>query len=111
MSDTTDTTIRIHVTLAEDGFGDDATDDDRWSVGDHVAGGHGEDRDLGAIIAIDGDRVTVAWRWSESRTTESLADLRARLARGELQAWDGYASDEDAGCECAECAAHCGSAS
>ena len=36
MTDTTDTTIRIRVTLAEDGFGDDATDDDRWSFRAYV---------------------------------------------------------------------------
>lgn len=36
MTDMTDTTIRIHVTLAEDGFGDDATDDDRWSFRAYV---------------------------------------------------------------------------
>lgn len=36
MSTTTTPEIRIHVTLAEDGFGDDATDDDRYSFRAYV---------------------------------------------------------------------------
>ena len=45
------------------------------SIGDRIEVGIGDDYDVGIIVDIDGDRVTVAWE-SGVRTTQPAAVLR-----------------------------------
>lgn len=48
--------------------------DERFRIGDHVEGGHGEDRDSGVVSAVDGDQVTVRWD-SQVVTTQHFSVL------------------------------------
>jgi hypothetical protein len=44
-------------------------------IGHCIEAGHGEDHDVGRVVGVSGDLVTVAWRNSETSTTQPYAAL------------------------------------
>lgn len=55
-------------------------------VGDYVHGGKGHDEyDMGEVVTVDGDQITVAWKGSRETTTQHRSALSAFAPREEIE--------------------------